>query len=220
MKMTPRMRAWRFSPASPAAGSPVLEHRHEHLEAAHGEPARFRQSWCRFRGCSPSAVASSTEPADENRDGISTPCTRSPPTASAAIVGHERRIDPAGQSHQHVGEAVLADVVRRSEHERLVDLRDPAQVGAPSGADRCVSRRRRRPRRQRSGRPSSTAAAAMPSWPRGSSSRLRNVGRITTSQTVKASSNCGADATSSPSWSKTIDAPSKTSSSWPPTRFT
>ncbi len=36
--------------------------------------------------------------------------------------GDERRVDAARQPDEHVGEAVLADVVARAEHERLVDL--------------------------------------------------------------------------------------------------
>ena len=36
--------------------------------------------------------------------------------------GDERRVDPAREADQHVGEAVLAHVVTRAEHERFVDL--------------------------------------------------------------------------------------------------
>ena len=62
----------------------------------------------------------------------------------------------------------------------------------------------------------STAAAAG-ARRRVSRRRAEPAATVSTSATSSASSNCGARAIGVPSWSRTTDIPSKTSSSWPPT---
>ena len=64
------------------------------------------------------------------------------------------------------------------------------------------------------------AAGGAVARPRGSSRRLRKTGRMSMSVMRSACLNCGARAMTRPSASRTRDAPSKTSSSWPPRRLT
>ena len=133
----------------------------------------------------------------------------------------ERRVDPAREAEHDVLEAVLVDVVAHAEHERGVDL----GVGVEQLGDRPAGRA---PRRDpalgaRTSRGRRTAGATSPrraAARRVSRSRAAPAAASrSTSQTSSSSSNCGARAMISPSWSTTNEWPSKTSSSWPPTRL-
>ena len=67
------------------------------------------------------AAARRRDPGLEYRDGIESPWT-CPARGVGGDRGHERRVDPAGQPDDCVGEAVLGQVVPGPEDEGLVDL--------------------------------------------------------------------------------------------------
>ena len=71
---------------------------------------------------SASSCASVFEWSDEYRDGIDTPCTCSAPERIDGDRRDDRRVDAARQPDHHIAEAVLAAVVTRPEHERVVQL--------------------------------------------------------------------------------------------------
>ena len=176
-------------------------------------PARSGPSACGCRGSSASASASVTLPSLEKRDGISTPDDVLGTERVGRDRGDERRVDAARQADEHVGEAVLAHVVAGAEHERLVHLAHRVERGSTTPA-RGDSRELRLADRDLGERRGARTR------PRGSSARRRNAGRTSTSTIRRSSANCVARATRCPPSSNSIDAPSKTSSSWPPTRLT
>ena len=119
MRIVPRMRAWRFSSASPGS------------VPTNGSASMSRNAVCadsmgivsvRIPRLAASAAASVTLPSLEKRDGISIPVTCSGPSASAAIVATSDGVDTTRDRDEHVVDAVLLHVVARTEHERLVDL--------------------------------------------------------------------------------------------------
>jgi hypothetical protein len=75
-------------------------------------------------------------PDDEYGDGIVTPLTFSLAERLHRDGGHQRGIDPARQPDHHVLEPVLADVVARAQHERLVALVDRWQRDSRAGRQR------------------------------------------------------------------------------------
>ena len=115
---------------------------------------------------------------------------------------HERGVDAPRQADDRVGEAVLAEIIAGPQHERLVDLgllperRGGRRDGTRPGV---TGRLAHRPRRQGASTPSEDLA---------------------TSTVSTVSRNAGAAATAAPDGSMTKEAPSKTSSSCPPTWLT
>ena len=128
---------------------------------------------------------------------------------------HERGVDPAREPEHDVLEAVLA----RSSRAR----RGRARRRPPPRA-RAAARPRRPSAPRRGGLRSScprwrTSGSARRTGGRSRVSRSRAVAAAcrSTVQSVSASANWGARASTVPSWSSTTEWPSKTSSSWPPT---
>ena len=149
-----------------------------------------------------------------------TQVTRSGPSASTASSATSAESMPAGEAEHHALEAVLVHVVAQAGAQRGVDL----LLGAEHRRHRAAHLRPRAARR--SARPAATGVGARRRrarartavrW-RGSRRRAAATAPGSTVQSVSASSNCGARATTSPSWSSATLWPSKTSSSWPPTR--
>ena len=127
-------------------------------------------------------------PSLEKREGISTPVTFSAPIASTAIDATSDESMPPERPMSTSTEAVLAHVVARAEHERLVDLAHRLQLGLDA-------RRARRVRRSGPRSPAPRGASARSARPRGSRSRRRNPARTSRSTTSRSSTNCGARAT-------------------------
>ena len=119
IRMVPRTRAWRFSSArpgsSPANGSASMPRNAECASSMGTVNARIPRLAARVS-------ASVTLPSLENREGIRTPGHVLGAEGVDGDGGHQRGVDPTGEPDEHVGEAVLRDVVARAEHERLVDL--------------------------------------------------------------------------------------------------
>ena len=159
-------------------------------------------------------------PSDEKRDGIETQCTRSAPSASTQSAAVTRRVDPAGDGDDDVAEPVLLDVVAEPERERAAaSARARARTARPCRrARRPCSRVRRRARRpRRAGSALARRARARGGGRRAAAARSRAPARRR--RRAACSSNPGARATTSPASSSTTECPSKTSSSWPPTRL-
>ena len=144
-------------------------------------------------------------PREEYGDGIVTHVTQSGPSASTAIERDERRVDPAAEAEHDALEAVLARVVARAEHERAVDLVDVVEQRrdlsrSPSGASLGRSRTVNVPSSSIVSR-----AAAAGARRRVSRRRAEPAATVSTSAISSASSNCGARASTVPSWSTTTE---------------
>ena len=144
-------------------------------------------------------------------------CTCSAPRASAAMHATSDESMPPDRPMTTSVKPFLRDVVAGAEHERLVHLGDRRRARA-STTGRGVGGRRSTGSLGDddvdgsgsvgdAGPAGRAGACGRPAAPRG---RRR----------ATSSANCGARASSSPSASNTIEAPSKTSSSWPPTWLT
>ena len=200
---------------------------------------------CRFSAASPSRPSSAAWNAvtivlDRDLAEVAAEGLREPPRVGARALGgvarrhrdavhalrpervdrerrDERRVDAAREAEHDVAEAVLAHVVAQREHERaphLLELRlergDLAAEGlgaAPPPSRARRARARARPRAR--GRASGVDVAQAPA------DRLARV-EIDDEQRLLEP---GARARTSPSSSSTTEWPSKSSSSWPPTRL-
>ena len=207
MSTLPRMRAWRFSSAM--SGSAPSNSRREHLverRRAHGSIGIVQRPMPRFGESLGVGDAALARVARRHGDAVH--------VLGAERVdgdgGDERRVDAAREADDHVGEAVLVDVVAGAEHERLVDLVPGVSIGSTRG--------RRRARR-----------CALAHLDSGSAAPARPAGRAAACGTSAARRGrrpagprrtAGAGRRARPCASKTSDAPSKTSSSWPPTWLT
>ena len=80
-----------------------------------------------------SRSASLTEWSDENRDGISTPCTCSAPRASAAMVATMEESMPPDRPMTTSVKPFLLDVVARADDQSGVDLVQQGQRFGPDG---------------------------------------------------------------------------------------
>ena len=210
------MRAWRFSsvrsgsrPAKTLAQRRV-ERRHHRLDRQLEQLAAevLGELRARRRACPPTSTARASSRTSRRRRRARR--RRSSATSVESI--------PPLKPEHDVLEAVLAHVVARAEDERGVDLVDLVEQRRDRRrAERRVARAVADGERARAGRP---RRAPRPAGARRRVSRRRAEPAATasTSAISSASSNCGARAIAVPSWSRTTDEPSKTSSSWPPTR--
>ena len=119
IRIVPRIRAWRFSSARPGSGP------------ANGSASMSRNAaWAASIGTvsvrMPRLAASASASVDAALAREARRHEHADDVLGAERVGRdrgdERRVDAAGEADEHVGEAVLADVVAGAEHERLVDL--------------------------------------------------------------------------------------------------
>src|SRR4029450_2162935 len=102
MSTVPRIRAWRFSSARPGS------------VAANGSASMSRNAAC--AGSIGTVM-------------VRMPGFRATAWASGEDGGDERRVEPARQPDEHVGQPVLDHVVAGAERERFVDLTHGRKLG-------------------------------------------------------------------------------------------
>ena len=193
------MRAWRFSSAT--SGSRALEGRRQRVA---GRP-RTTSSM----GMVDEAGCPGSRPAPRRRSRL--PATssatawprrsRSPAPARRRRSPPPGRVDAAGQPDDHLLEAVLAHVVARAQHQRLVDLRRRRpRLHRALGGQRRLRRGRRRAGDLDPARPACSGdAGARPCAAAGRAGARGSTASRSRSATIRSSSNCLPRASSSPS---------------------
>ena len=212
----PRIRAWRFS--SVMSGSRPSKTGGEHLLV---DLHRRARSAGRGTGCRGSRRARARRSACPRRSSATASRPRSRgrrPSASAAISSTSVESIPPERPSTTCWKPFLPHVVAHAEAERGVDLglgleqrRDLAARASRGSAARALERARAGARRAARGAPAGAAAC------RAAARSRPPAGRRCRASAPR--SNCGARASTVPSWSITTEWPSKTSSSWPPTQL-